>query len=180
MELWREEFLCEITFSKYYSFNSCGDVIHAKLGQKVPELVFYAPMGIEIWKPIAKGKLRWSIRFWNHSLKILKFWLSVLTSLTQKCIKKAQGCISFTNDDTKMGIKRKRYFEKNHSFMRPSSQNFEVLIQRGDVVKLHSLVKGPKLVSHVLIVIQRWKSKVKGTLRWGICLWNYFLKILKF
>ena len=166
MELWREEFLCEITFSKYYSFNSCGDVIRAKLGQKVPELVFYAPMGIEIWKPIAKGKLRWSIRFWNHSLKILKFWLSVLTSLTQKCIKKAQGCISFTNDDTKMGIKRKRYFEKNHSFMRPSSQNFEVLIQRGDVVKLHSLVKGPKLVSHVLMVIQRWKSKVKGTLRW--------------
>ena len=75
--------------------------------------------------------------------------------INPKMYQKVQGCISFTNDDTKMGIKRKRYFEVNHSFMRPSSQNFEVLIQRGDVVKLHSLVKGPKLVSHVLMVIQR-------------------------
>ena len=40
--------------------------------------------------------------------------------------------------------------------------------------------KGPKLVSHVVILIERSKSKVKGTLRWGIYLWNYFLEIVKF
>ena len=39
--------------------------------------------------------------------------------------------------------------------------------------------KGPKLVPHVLIVIERWKSKAKETLKWNIRLWNFFLKILK-
>ena len=29
------------------------------------------------------------------------------------------------------------------------------------------LKKGPELVAHVLMVIERWESKVKGTLRWG-------------
>ena len=36
------------------------------------------------------------------------------------------------------------------------------------------LEKGPRLVSHVLMVIERWKSEVKGTLEWCIRLWNYF------
>ena len=40
--------------------------------------------------------------------------------------------------------------------------------------------KEPKLVSHAPMVIERWKSKVKGAFRWGIRLWNYFPKILKF
>ena len=33
-----------------------------------------------------------------------------------------------------MKIKSKRYFEVNYSFMKPFSQNFEVLTQRGDVI----------------------------------------------
>ena len=33
-----------------------------------------------------------------------------------------------------MKIKSKRYFEVNYSFMKPFSQNSEVLTQRGDVI----------------------------------------------
>ena len=40
--------------------------------------------------------------------------------------------------------------------------------------------KSSKLVFHVPIMIETWKSIVKCTLRWIIRLWNYFLKILKF
>ena len=43
-------------------------------------------------------------------------------------------CISCTNVDRKMKIKSKRYFEVNYSFVKPLSQNFEVLTQRGDVI----------------------------------------------
>ena len=32
MELWSEEFVSEITFSKYYSLDSGDDVIDSKLG----------------------------------------------------------------------------------------------------------------------------------------------------
>ena len=38
------------------------------------------------------------------------------------------------------------------------------------------LEKGPKLVFHVLKVLERWKSKVKETLSWSIHLWNCFSK----
>ena len=34
---------------------------------------------------------------------------------------------------------------------------------------------GPKLVYHVVMMIERWKSKVKVTLRSGTLLWNYFI-----
>ena len=40
--------------------------------------------------------------------------------------------------------------------------------------------KETKLVSHALMVIEKWKSKVKGAFRWSIRLWNYFPEILKF
>ena len=33
-----------------------------------------------------------------------------------------------------MKIKSKRYFEVNYLFMKPFTQNFEVLTQRGDVI----------------------------------------------
>ena len=52
------------------------------------------------------------------------------------------------------------------------SHNFEVLTQRGDVIWQNWLKKGLKLVSHVLMVVERWKSKVSRTLRWDIRLWN--------
>ena len=113
-ELWSEGFVSEITLSQYCSLDSHVDVIHPKLSQKGPRLVFHVPMGIERWKSIVKGNLRWSIGFWNHCLK---------TSSTQKWVKKVQIGISCTNVDRKMKIKSKKYFAVNYSFMKPFSQN---------------------------------------------------------
>ena len=79
-----------------------------------------------------------------------------------------------------MKVKSKEYFEVNYSFAKPFSQNFEVLIPRSDDINPNlGQKKGPKLVPHVIIVIERWKSKAKETLKWNIRLWNFFLKILK-
>ena len=110
-------------FLKCCRFNSRGDVINLKFGQRGPKR-FHIPMTIERLKSIVKGSLRQSISFWNHYLKILKFWLPEVTSSTQK------------------GSKRS------------------------------------KLVFHVLILIKRWKLKVKATLRWIIILWNHFDSML--
>ena len=118
IELWHGEFVFEITFSKYCSFDSHGDVINQKWCQKRSKLIFHVTMVIERWKSIVKGYSRWSISFWNHYLKILKFWLNMVMSSTQN------------------------WFGK-----------------------------GPKLVSLVLMVVERW-----GTLRWRILLWNVFSK----
>ena len=84
MELLSEEFVSEITFSKYCSFDSGGDIINPKLGQKRPKLVFHVPMVIERWKSIVKENLKWSIHFWNNYLKVFKFWLHMVMSPTQK------------------------------------------------------------------------------------------------
>ena len=40
--------------------------------------------------------------------------------------------------------------------------------------------KGSKLVLHVPMTIERWKSIVKGDLRWSISFWKHYLKILNF
>ena len=40
--------------------------------------------------------------------------------------------------------------------------------------------KVSRIIRDVLMLTERGKSKGKRTLRWDICLWNYFLKILKF
>ena len=84
--------------------------------QKRSKLIFRVIMVIERWKSIVKEYLSWSISFWNHYLKILKFWLNMVMSSTQNWFK-----------------------------------------------------KGPKLISLVLMVIERW-----GTLRWSILLWHFF------
>ena len=86
MELWSEEFVSEITFLKYCSFDSCGAVINPKLGQKGSKLVFHAPMVIRRYKSIVKRNLRWSVHFWNHYLKIFKFWLPMVTSKRSKLV----------------------------------------------------------------------------------------------
>ena len=57
-----------------------------------------------------------------------------MTSSTQKWLKKVRIGISCTNVDRKIRIKSKRYFQVNHSFMKPFSQNFEVLTQCCDVI----------------------------------------------
>ena len=104
--------------------------------KKRSKLVFHVSMVIERSKSIVKGNLRWSIHFWNHYLKILKFWVLLVTSPVQKWVKKVHVGISCTNGDRKMKIKSKRYFQANYSFMKPFSQNFEVLTQRGGVIKI--------------------------------------------
>ena len=128
-------FVSEIAFSKYFSFDSRVDVINPKLGQKGPKLVFHVPMVIERWKSIVKkvsvfetiilkfwsfafprllhqpknrskrsemvldvlmmpqkwksklkGTLGWIICLWNPSVKVLKFWLNMVTSSTQNLL----------------------------------------------------------------------------------------------
>ena len=94
------------------------------MGQKLPKLVFHVPVTIVRWKSIAKQNLRWSISFWNHYLKVLKF------------------DFPWWRHQPKNGWKRS------------------------------------KLVFYVPMLIERWKSKVKGTFRWNI--WNHSLQNLKF
>ena len=59
-----------------------------------------------------------------------------MTSPVQKWVKNVNVGISCTNGDRKMKIKSKRYFQADYSFMKPFSQNFEVLTQRGGVIKI--------------------------------------------
>ena len=126
-EIWVKVFIFENTFIKYWSFDSLWWHHQPNNWSKSSKLVFHVPIFIERYKSKVKGTLTWNIRLWNCFLKILKFWLNVVTS---------------------------------------SNQNW--------------LEKGSKHLSLVLIVIERCKSKVKETLRWGIRLWNYFLEIFKF
>ena len=117
MKHWSEDFVSDITFSKSYSFNSRGDVINPKLGQKWPWLLFHVQIVIERWKSTVKENLRWGFHFWNQSLRILKFWLPLPP---------------WWGHQPKNGSKKS------------------------------------KLVFHVPILIERWKSKLKGTLSWNI------------
>ena len=112
-ELWSEEFVSGITFSKYCRFDFRGCVINPKLSQKGLRLVFHAPVVIEGWDSIVKETLRWSICFWNHYLKIRG------DGINPKMGQKVQTGISCTNIDIKMKIKGKRNFEVNYLFMKP-------------------------------------------------------------
>ena len=134
MKYWSKEFVSEIIFSKYYNFNARGDVINPKLGRKGPKLVFHVSMVIERWKSIVKEKLRWGFRFWKHCVRILKFWPFMVTSSSQKWIKKVQIGISCTNIDRKMKVKNKRNLQVKYSFMKRLSQYFEVLTQCSDII----------------------------------------------
>ena len=70
----------------------------------------------------------------------------------------------------KSKVKENWYFEVKYSFMKPLSQNFEVLTNSTWVTSSTQnwLQKGPKLVSHVLMLIERSKSKIKGTPKYNI------------
>ena len=111
MELWGEELICAITFSAVTSLTQI-------MYEKAPKLAFHVPVVIGRWKSMVKGNLRWSIRFWNHYLKILKFWIPVVTSSTQNWFKKVQIGISCTNVDRKMKIKSERNFPVTYLFMK--------------------------------------------------------------
>ena len=89
----------------------------------------------------------------------------MVTLSTRRWVKKVQIEISYTDVNRKIKIKSRKYFEMIYSFMKPFSQNTEVLTERGDVIDSKWVQKGPKLVSHILMVIERRKSTVKETLR---------------
>ena len=157
-------------FSKYSSFDSRGDVINPKFGQKRPKLVFHVPIVIERWKSRVQRNLRCSIRFWNLYFKILKFWLT-----TQKWVKKVQ---IDEKDERKMKTKSKRYFEVNYLLMKPFSKNLEVLTQHGDVLN-------PKLAQKRAQTYISWtnrkmkiKSKRSFEMRYSFMKLVYFLYFL--
>ena len=102
MKLWSYTFVSEINFLKHYNFESPGGFINLKSGQKGPKLASHVPMVRERWRLIRKGNLSWNIFFLNQSLKILKFWITVVTSSTWKWVKEVQI--------EEMKIKTKRYF----------------------------------------------------------------------
>ena len=131
MELWSEKFVSEVSCS----FDSCGNIVNPKLGPKGSKLVFHVPMVIEKWKSILEGNLKWIIRFRNHYLKIVKFWLLVAMSSTQRWVKKVQICISYVTLDKLM--KSKRYCETVRRIIHLwtlSLKILEVLFQLGDVI----------------------------------------------
>ena len=153
MELWSGEFVSEIIFSNYCSFDSCDDVINPKLSQKGPKPVFHVPMVTERWNPIVKGNsgelFAIETTIHNHQLKNgskssrLVFHVSVLiheTGLLKLCSfdsiwwrhqpkigsKKGPNSFSFTNGKRKIKVKSKRNFEVRYSFMRLFSRDLEI------------------------------------------------------
>ena len=58
LQVWLLEFFSEISFSKNGRFDSCGEVINPKLGQKVSRPVFHVPIMIERWESMVTGNLR--------------------------------------------------------------------------------------------------------------------------
>ena len=80
MDLWNEEFVPKITFSKYCSFNSHGDVTNPKLGQKGSKLVFNVPMVIERWKSIEKEILYKYIYIYIYIYICIYIWFTKNTN----------------------------------------------------------------------------------------------------
>ena len=145
-----------------------------KVGWKRAQLVFHVPMVIERWNSIVKGDLRWIITFWNYCYyspwwchqpknvsKRSKLVFHV-PMLTERWKSKVEGALRCIIPLWKCFLKILKFW---FSLVTSSTQNW--------------LEKGLKSVSHVLMVIERWKSKVKGVLLF-FRLWNYFLEILEF
>ena len=90
MELWNEEFVCEIIFWRHCCFDSSGDVINSKLGLKGPKLVSHVPMVMERWKSKVKGTFRAGVCLLNFFLEIFKSKPHVVTSSSQNWVKDTQ------------------------------------------------------------------------------------------
>ena len=82
----------------------------------------------------SKGKFKMKNLFLKPVSEHFEVLTPVVTSSTQKWVKQVQIGTSCTNVDRKMKIKSKRYFEVNYSFVKPFSQNIEVLTYCGDVI----------------------------------------------
>ena len=120
-----------ITFTGV-SFNSRVDVIDPKLGQKKIRTYISCTNCDRKMKVNSKGKLEARISFlkaFSQNFEVLtppspSPRTSLVRSSTQKCIKKVQIGISYTNIDRKMKIKTKRYFELKYPLTKPFSQYF--------------------------------------------------------
>ena len=91
-------------------------------------------------------------------------FISFVTSVSLNWTKRAQNCMSCIEDDRKIKINVWWNFKVKSLFLRSISQIIAILFPMMTSSTQNWLNKGPKLVS----------------LRGGICLWNYFLKIQKF
>ena len=91
-------------------------------------------------------------------------FISFVTSVSPNWTKRAQSCMSCIEGDRKIKINIWWNFEVKNLFLRSISQIIAILFPMVTSSTQNWLKKAPKLVS----------------LRGGICLWNCFLKILKF
>ena len=102
------------------------------MGKKGPKLAFRTNGGRKV-KFNSKGKFE---EINNSFIKPLFQKLEVLTprdDVTNTKLGQKRLKLEF-NVDRIMKIKSKRYFEVNYLFMKPFSQNFEVLTQRSKVI----------------------------------------------
>ena len=125
--------------------------------------------------------MSWSIRFWKPLSQNFEVLTHRVTSSPQKWVKMVQILFHVSMLIERWKSKRKDSLRWSicswhHSLkilkfwlnvVMPSTQNW--------------LEERCYLISYVRMNGDRkWKSKVKGALRWGIRLWNYFLEILQF
>ena len=125
------------------------NVIISRLGKKAPKVVYHGSRVIQRSKSIFNGTLKWGVFFSviNFSkyccfASLTKNWVKNDRKMkvnrkgkfeVNYTVKKLQIGISCSNVDSKMRVKSKRYFYVNYFFMKPFSQNFEVLTQHCDV-----------------------------------------------
>ena len=100
---------------------------------------------IERWKSIGKGNLRWIIR-WKSSK--LVFHAPMLIARWES---KVKGTFMWIISLWNLSLKTLKFWLNT---VTSPTQNW--------------LEKGSNLVSHVPMLIEKSKSKVKGTLRWSI------------
>ena len=72
-----------------------------------------------------------------------------------------------------MKVKSKRYSEVNYSFVKPFSQNFEVLAQRGYVINPNFVRKRPQ----TCILCSNGDRKMKMKSKWNFELSYLFMKL---
>ena len=86
-----------------------------------------------------------------------EMFISFVMSLSRNWVKRAQSCISCIVVDRKIEISIWWKFEVWRLFLRLLSQKYCSFDSLGDVIDPKLGQKGPKLVFHVPMVIERWK-----------------------
>ena len=96
----------------------------------------------------------------NPTLQLIfqnsEMFISFVMSLSRNWVKRAQSCISCIVVDRKIEISIWWKFEVWSLFLRLLSQKYCSFDSLGDVIDPKLGQKGPKLVFHVPMVIERW------------------------